>query len=931
MLNAQEICDNAIDDDGDGLVDLNDEECECEGFFPIIDGIIPNPSFEDTLCCPSIEGLVFCSENWEQASMVGTSDYFNLCDFTEIDGGDFVPVTPDIPDGDGWMGFVMNSTYKEYIGTCLDAPFIGGTEYTLTLSIAWHGFPMDYIELAVYGSPDCDDLWYPGAGCPVGEGDWEMMGMLPVNFEEKGEWIEVAITFTPTLDANAFIIGGSCSDIIYCYGVVDDLKLYEGGDTSNIVETGNWCDGDLQLEFITDTTGGTLQWYKDGIALIGETDVLLDAMLYGEGIYSAVYTIDGTCMRIDHNIDLSNDLNLNFEADNICLGETIMFNNTSEYPDEYDPSWYWDFGDGAFSEDMSPSHMFADPGEYLVTLTGVEDGVACPDTSIIITVYPAPQAEIEFIANGISSQDGASGGCILNPIQFNDLSIIGSGEIVSREWDFGDGTTSTEENPLHEYADEGVYTVTLTVISDFGCEHTVSIDITMTLGLAVEIILNEPTCHGFSDGSLTILSEDVLGEVTYQILDETGSLLNVDNSNTANTLSTGWYYYIVDDGSGCITSDSVYIDQPAELDVSLTLFDPLCYGQASGWARVDEVFNYTGSFEEMTYIWNPNPAGVGGLYADSTYSLSDGDHTLTINDANGCSKTFDFEIKEPDSLYFVAFGSEPAYCRLFEYQSGNGVVKGAAAGGTPDFEYQWTHLETGETSVNSTWGGLNPGNYLLQVTDDNGCLLTETLYLDSLNPLADFIVSSDMLNEDLQGTAPVAATFINTSQNFANPNNPLADTSFYWNLNTPFADWQFSNDYFEQLDTIYTASGESYFVEVCLVAMNKNGCTDTACQVLTIFEPILFTPVNVFTPNGDGKNDLFTFNEKSASIASFECTILNRWGTTVHEMYVVTDGWDGNNFNGEPCSSGTYFYVYQLTTDNGTRMSGQGHLTLLRD
>jgi len=48
---------------------------------------------------------------------------------------------------------------------------------------------------------------------------------------------------------------------------------------------------------------------------------------------------------------------------------------------------------------------------------------------------------------------------------------------------------------------------------------------------------------------------------------------------------------------------------------------------------------------------------------------------------------------------------------LFDFQSGNGVVFAAATGGVPDYTYLWTNLETGDTEDNTTWGGLNPGNY----------------------------------------------------------------------------------------------------------------------------------------------------------------------------------------------------------------------------
>src|SRR5690606_18137896 len=150
---------------------------------------------------------------------------------------------------------------------------------------------------------------------------------------------------------------------------------------------------------------------------------------------------------------------------------------------------------------------------------------------------------------------------------------------------------------------------------------------------------------------------------------------------------------------------------------------------------------------------------------------------------------------------------------------------------------------------NTTWGGRNPGDYRITATDANGCTVSEIITVDSLNPIADFTINSAQLNGDHKGTADVDVVFTNTSLYFANPNNPDADTTFFWILDNPDAGWQITHDYNEQFDTVYKARGTSYDIEVCLVAINKNGCTDTACKILTIFEPIAFDGVNIFSPN----------------------------------------------------------------------------------
>ncbi len=79
---SQEICNNGIDDDADGLIDLNDPDCSCSGIgggSTNVTSLIPNPSFEQMNCCPSTFSEMSCATTWEQAT-TPTSDYFN-CGF----------------------------------------------------------------------------------------------------------------------------------------------------------------------------------------------------------------------------------------------------------------------------------------------------------------------------------------------------------------------------------------------------------------------------------------------------------------------------------------------------------------------------------------------------------------------------------------------------------------------------------------------------------------------------------------------------------------------------------------------------------------------------------------------------------------------------------------------------------------------------------
>ena len=416
-----------------------------------------------------------------------------------------------------------------------------------------------------------------------------------------------------------------------------------------------------------------------------------------------------------------------------------------------------------------------------------------------------------------------------------------------------------------------------------------------------------------------------------------GSITNSGNTTALNNLVTDWYYASIVDSEGCSVSDSIFIDEPGELDIDLTIENPLCYGVASGYVEVDSVYNATGDYTQISYFWNPNPSGIpNGIGATWINKLGDGTYLVTIQDENGCSKEFTYTIVSPPELVFTEIEFEPAYCRTQGYQSGNGVVSAAAGGGTPDYTYLWTNLETGASTNNTTWGGLNPGSYQMTATDDNGCTLVQVIVLDSVNPIASFNVISDDFESTLEGTAVVCVEFENTSQYFANPNNPNADTTFFWDLGYfgTSIPWELT-DTTESMDTCYYSEG---IYEVCLAVINKNACKDTACVEIIVHDPPSLETPNIFTPGanggaGDGINDVFTFQYKQTAITdeNFECIIVDRWGQTVYTFNSIYGGWDGNNSKGKPVSDGVYFYTYKAVSTNGTEFKGQGNIHLVRE
>lgn len=936
---AQEDCSDGIDNDGDTFIDLNDPDCDCGGFGgDTITSLIPNPSFEDLTCCPTGVAMLSCADTWIQAS-TATSDYFNTCGITEKPGMT-PPMFPLPGGGDGYAGFYEQGSveWQEYIGACLTEPMVAGTPYVLNMWLAWGDSGND-LDLAIFGTPDCTDLPWGTNQCPTSvPGSWELMAETPVVVPFDGSWIEVTLTFTPSVDMNAVCIGSACEPTpsTWDFFYVDELVLLDSSSfssSSDISESGNWCDGDLILTYETDTvTTGGLQWYLEGVALPGETDWDIDPSPYGAGTYQLVYTLGPNCDEAEYTLILPPFPEASFSVDDVCEPEDVVFTDESTIGAGGGTitDWDWDFGDSEGSTITDPIHSYASTGSYDVTLT-VTTSVGCTDdTTITVTVNPLPVADFTFEMNGVSSDDGLTGGCITIPVDMVDGSTVAAPSTITNwNWDFGGDGSSTDSDPSHTFSGAGTYTITLVVTTEAGCTDSYDLDIVMTDELDATIIQNDPTCWGFNDGSFTVLVDGFTTDaITFLLTDEDGDPVNVGGSNAANELESGWYYYDVSEEGGCSAEGAIFLDEPDKMVADLDIQNVLCWGDNTGWIDVDTIENHRGPFGMISYNWSSGPPG--GIGADSDTLLTAGEYTLTLTDSAGCAMDTVFYITQPAPLEFAEIGYEPAYCRIYGYQIGNGQVYAAATGGTSDYTYLWTKLGTTPpvTSVNSTWGGLNPGDYEMVVTDANGCLLTQVVTLDSVNPTAIADITSAQLNGNLEGTAEVCIEVQNNSLYFANPIDPLADTSFWLSLDYPNDPWQLyqDDDFYLTFDTCYAVGGE---YDVCLKIQNKNGCQDSVCHVVTVWDPLEITPPNIFTPNGDGVNDVYTFEYLAKGVRTFNCVIVNRWGVTMAEINDIVDGWDGTDRNGSTCQDGVYFFIYSGEAENGETFEGQGTIQII--
>jgi gliding motility-associated-like protein len=244
----------------------------------------------------------------------------------------------------------------------------------------------------------------------------------------------------------------------------------------------------------------------------------------------------------------------------------------------------------------------------------------------------------------------------------------------------------------------------------------------------------------------------------------------------------------------------------------------------------------------------------------------------------------------------------------------NGAIRGLILnGGTLPYNFIWTNSLGDTMSNGSSFDLLNimSDNYTVTYYDAFGCgqQFGPVNVPINMGVFADFKPSTD------SGQAPLPVTFTNMC---------VGADAYSWNFGDEGTSTVSDPKHLFKNEGTYT---------VTLIASKFTTCTDTATYVITVTEISNVIYPNIFTPNGDGVNDLFAF--KTESLSEFECVIYNRWGEKIYLWNTVSGGWDGKTMSGTEASEGVYFFVMKAKgkdgkpypNDSGTL---QGHVTLTR-
>lgn len=651
---------------------------------------------------------------------------------------------------------------------------------------------------------------------------------------------------------------------------------------------------------------------------IPKPDIFKTAGVYTVNIVADLPPSTGGCKLGDQNFNFpftvySAPVTAFTMPANVCIGTPVSFTDKSTDKSKTITSWIWKFGDGTTSTLQNPVHTYTKAGTDTVSLTSVSESGCQTTIQQYIQVNSLPVAS--FTGTNSVFKDFA--------VLLKDASTIPAGNIVKWTWDFGDGKTEVRTDAKlfeHIYPAAGTYSVTLTVLSDQGCQSIITQTVTPKPGRKPDFKLPEVCNNDFSSQFLDLTADSVGTGVTLTYLwnfgDADATAANPNTStdkNPAHRFIKAQIYQITltvtaSDGSSATIIKPFQVNGSAPKAAFNILTTNLCsnipvvvenqatvdigkitkiewyfdYQNQPGVKITDEDPTPGKQYVHQYEVFNmpPTKSYIIRMIAYSGISCMDiTEKTITIS-AN-------------PKVVFTALGSicqeEPPF-QLTQAEDvsggvGSGVYSGAGVTAAGFFDPALAGI------------GSHPIKYVF--TNTSGCAdsLTQIIIV---NPTPILDAGKNILlhiGETVTLSPKVSGKIL----------------SYQWTPALGLSNPRIANPVATLTDDITYR----------LTVTTTDSCTATD----TIAVRVLKIPVipNTFTPNSDGVNDVWNIK----NLERYEDCIMeifNRYGVKMFHSVGYGTAWDGR-FNGKDVPVGTYYYVLNLR--DGTKNYG-GYVTVIR-
>ncbi len=566
-----------------------------------------------------------------------------------------------------------------------------------------------------------------------------------------------------------------------------------------------------------------------------------------------------------------------------CDGRTVDFKSSGGALGNY----IWDFGDGNTSREINPSHVYAEAGNYTVGLR-LDPVFPCADalglmSEQTLNVLEDAVTEASFEIDYDPCVDEGL-------ITFRNTSEISPGPITWN-WDFGNGMTSTEENPQVTIEDNTNLDVTLTVSTTAGCGAAFTRQEPFQIFRFPTITDTVMACPNVA----TPVNPDGVADLKYS-----WSPAGVfDNSNSATPLITVEKTTLVEviiSQDMCETKSTVLVTVPEEVEYEKTEDGTVCSDDEVEIAAIFE--------EEGTLIWSESPDFDPVISTAASFTAGPGEYFFQFTDASGCTIEDGVFIENATPESDIIADDPVPLClgtsTMLSVRNGNPNFEFISYQWFPDPSIQTENLTAPRIAIAPT----QTTDYTVIVMNIAGCEDTitttvEVVDLEStveLTASRDTIFSGEQVDLNLSPSIGVDITWADDPN--AGPTRTVMPMS----------------------DTVYEVT-----------VTDENGCTTTKMVMITVQNPVcgppnIFFP-NAFSPNGDGINDVLRV--RGNGIQEVFWVIQNRWGEEVFRANAEGDVWDGT-FNGKLVDPDVYGYILRVTCFSGEVYTEQGNVTVLR-
>lgn len=554
---------------------------------------------------------------------------------------------------------------------------------------------------------------------------------------EAYEWYLGDSLISTAIQPESFILESGFSDTTYTF-TLNASNSCEGAEATQDVIVfprpvplfgpmkNNYCSGDTVTLANVSFGGPMSSWFWDYGNGTTSTDSIPLQIIYFTGDVPTVYTISLTatndCGTETFNYDLTvhpTDVEAFFNIDPVegCVGVPVCLTNLSTIGS----SLLWDFGDGNTSTQANPCHTYSTAGNYIIKLKAF--GCGFDSIQFEVVIHPMPSAI--FSNNTIT--------CPGDAMSFTNNSLLAQNFF----WDFGDGMTSTLNNPDHTYTASGIYQVKLLATSTEGCVDSSFSTITVLIPpTAIFTISTDSVCVG---DNITFTNTSTPSPLTCFWNFGDGNFSNDCVANHSYDTSGNFMVtLVVMDGDGCRDTTQQLVNIAAN---PVAAFDFVKNGECT---PVEVIFQNQSLMGE-SYIWDFGDGTTSTETAPTHIYMSGDTFTISLTTFSGvCSDMTNREViifKKPEIEIVIPLGYTQSGCADF-------TTAFTVSPEMNNFKFSWdfgdgnfSYEENPENTFNT------PGTYNVQVivedTLQNNCADTASILVTVYVPVDGTITTVD--------------------------------------------------------------------------------------------------------------------------------------------------------------------------------------------